>query len=43
MHNDDGQRARAIRLPVAVAKHLDARLDFDQPLVRHRQMEMSLY
>jgi hypothetical protein len=29
VHNNDGQRVRSIRLPVAVAKHLDAGRHFD--------------
>ena len=41
VHNNDGQRVRSIRLPVAVAKHLDAGRDFDQPLLRRRQMKTS--
>jgi hypothetical protein len=41
VHDNDGQRAGAIRLPVAVAKYLDAGLYFDQSLLGRRQMEAS--
>ena len=40
--DDDGQRARAVRLPVAMAKHLDAGLDFDQALFGRGKMKPSL-
>ena len=37
MHDDQRHRARALRLPVAVAEHLHVRLDANQPLFRRRQ------
>src|SRR6266850_1921613 len=41
MHDDDGQRFRAVRLPVAVAKHLDAGRNFNQTLFGRGQTKVS--
>jgi len=42
MHNNDGQRERSVRLPMAMTKYLDARLNFDQPLFGLWQTNASL-
>ncbi len=41
MHDDDGQRILPVRLPMALAQHADAGLDFDQAFLVRRQREMA--
>lgn len=41
VHDDDGESARAIGLPVTVAEHFDAGLDFDEALLGAGQMKAA--
>src|SRR5689334_19484392 len=42
MDDDDGERLGAIRLPMAVAKHLNASFHLNEALFRRRQMQLTL-